>query len=206
MSGYAQQERKALVELLDEVGPDAPTLCEGWLARDLAAHLVLRERHPGAALGIAVPALSSRTERVQRQIADRPFADVLATILDGPPALLRPFDEVMNVVEYFVHNEDVRRAEPPWEPRQLDQTLEDQIWRRLRHISRLAFRKAPVGVTLSRPTGETATAKSGSPVVVVSGKPSELVLFAFGRGDRAIVEFAGEAGAIASLKELRLGM
>ena len=36
----------------DETGPDGPTLCEGWQTRDLAAHLVLRERRPDAAAGV----------------------------------------------------------------------------------------------------------------------------------------------------------
>nr|BFF25281.1 hypothetical protein GCM10025732_32460 [Glycomyces mayteni] len=38
-----ERERRDLCELLAEVGPDAPTMCEGWTALDLAAHLVLRE-------------------------------------------------------------------------------------------------------------------------------------------------------------------
>ena len=37
---YAQDERAALAALLDETGPDGPTLCEGWQTRDMAAHLV----------------------------------------------------------------------------------------------------------------------------------------------------------------------
>jgi hypothetical protein len=37
------RERLELCDLLLELGPDAPTLCEGWTTADLAAHLVLRE-------------------------------------------------------------------------------------------------------------------------------------------------------------------
>ena len=36
----AQRERRALVETMRTVGPDAPTLCGDWTTRDLAAHLV----------------------------------------------------------------------------------------------------------------------------------------------------------------------
>ena len=36
----------ALCDLFEEVGPDAPTLCGDWTTRDLAAHLVMRERRP----------------------------------------------------------------------------------------------------------------------------------------------------------------
>ena len=34
----AQRERTALADLLEELGPDAPTLCAGWSAIDLATH------------------------------------------------------------------------------------------------------------------------------------------------------------------------
>jgi len=37
-------ERAQLSDLFDELGPEAPTLLAPWTTRDLAAHLVLRER------------------------------------------------------------------------------------------------------------------------------------------------------------------
>jgi hypothetical protein len=37
-------ERAQLSDLFDELGPQAPTLLTPWTTRDLAAHLVLRER------------------------------------------------------------------------------------------------------------------------------------------------------------------
>nr|BFE88977.1 hypothetical protein GCM10020093_115780 [Planobispora longispora] len=51
---YARAERAALSDLFARLGPDAPTLCEGWTTFDLAAHLVLRERRLDAAPGIAL--------------------------------------------------------------------------------------------------------------------------------------------------------
>ena len=57
------RERRELSDLFEELGPDAPTLCEGWTTEDLAAHLVVRERHPTAAGGILIPALEQRTEQ-----------------------------------------------------------------------------------------------------------------------------------------------
>ena len=65
----AQRERAALVQTLRAVGPDAPTLCEGWTTRDLAAHLVVRERRLDATLGIMVPFLAGYTEKVQDKVA-----------------------------------------------------------------------------------------------------------------------------------------
>ncbi|HBA95165.1 MAG TPA: TIGR03085 family protein, partial [Acidimicrobiaceae bacterium] len=51
----AQAERAALCDLLLDVGPEAPTLCEGWTAAHMAAHLVLRERRPDVGLGLVLP-------------------------------------------------------------------------------------------------------------------------------------------------------
>src|SRR6202007_499940 len=65
----ARRERSALVETLRRVGPDAPTLCEGWTTRDLAAHLVVRERRLDATPGITIPFLAGYTAKVQNQTA-----------------------------------------------------------------------------------------------------------------------------------------
>ena len=75
----AQDERAALAALLDETGPDGPTLCEGWQTRDLAAHLVLRERRPDAAVGMMGGPLAGYTARVQQQYLDRyPYPELIA--------------------------------------------------------------------------------------------------------------------------------
>src|SRR6188768_2392468 len=63
-------EREQLAEALSAVAPDAPTLCEGWQARHLAAHVVLRERAPVVGLALVVPALSGRSEAAIARLAD----------------------------------------------------------------------------------------------------------------------------------------
>ena len=151
---YSREERRALCALLDETGPDAPTLCEGWTTGDLAAHLVLRERRPDAAAGVAGGPLAGYTARVQQRIRSRiPFPDLVRTIRSGPPALsvmaLPGMDERVNAVEFFVHHEDVRRGAPGWEPRELGSGESDMLWHRLR-MARFMLRKAPVGVELAR--------------------------------------------------------
>ena len=129
----AQRERSALVETFRAVGPDAPTLCEGWTTRDLAAHLVLRERRLDATAGIALPALGSYTARVQRQIADSTdWEDLVAKVAAGPP-IYSPFkllDPLVNTSEMFIHHEDVRRAAADWQPRALDDPTVAACWQR----------------------------------------------------------------------------
>ena len=205
---FAQSERAALCDLLLEVGPEAPTLCQGWQAADLAAHLVLRERRPDAAAGILGGPLRRYTERTQRSIRDgRSWPELVGLVRSGPPALLRPIDEPVNTVEYFVHHEDVRRAAPdPAPPRPLDPALEAVLWRRLRGLAILARRRVPVGLTLSAPGYGSLTVRAGTPMVTLRGAPGELLLFMTGRQQAAVVEPDGPADAVRRVQEARLGL
>src|ERR1700722_12633342 len=128
----AQQERQTLCDLLVELGPEAPTLCAGWTTADLAAHLVVRERRPDSGPGLVWPRLADYTDKVRRSAKDRmPWTELVATVRRGPPAVLRPFDGSMNTIEFFIHVEDVRRAQPGWEPRLLPPALDDALWARV---------------------------------------------------------------------------
>ena len=150
----ARDERLALCALLEQTGPSAPTLCDGWTTLDLAAHLVLRERRPDAGAGIMVGALAGYTRRVQRGLTDREsFGDLVAAIRSGPPRLswfgLPGMDERANLVEFFVHHEDIRRGTPGWADRKVTPALSEALWGRL-GMARFVLRKAPVGVELVR--------------------------------------------------------
>lgn len=200
----AQRERADLSALLGELGPEAPTLCGGWSARDLLAHLVLRETRLDAAPGILVPALAGYTKRVQAQLAARDWPELLEQFRSGPP-LLSPYrlaDAQVNAMEFFVHHEDVRRAQADWQPRVLPPEAQDGLWRRLRLISRIGYRQSPVGVVLQREDGGASmTAKRGPRTVTLAAQPGELVLHAFGR-DAVRVETRGEAEDVAAVLSL----
>ena len=145
-------ERAALSDLFDELGPDEPTLCEGWTTRDLLAHLLVRERRPDAAGGIIIPLLAKRTKQVMASIAEKPFDDMVEQLRSGPPIwspfAVPVFGDKGNLVEFFVHHEDVRRAQPSWEPRADDAARDDAMWKVLKMMGRLMYRRSPVGVTL----------------------------------------------------------
>lgn len=207
MSTHAKRERLLLADLLEAAGPEAATLCEGWRTRDLAAHVVVRERRPDAAAGALVPLLKDRLDRVQAEFADKPYEELIQLIRTGPPRMspftIKQVDEGANVVEFYVHTEDVRRAQPDWSPRELDPVFSEALWTRLEKSARLLGRKAPVGLVLRRPNGQTAVAHRGTPVVTVSGEPGELTMFVFGRQDAAKVELDGEQDAIDRLHEAK---
>ncbi|MFE6198628.1 TIGR03085 family metal-binding protein [Streptomyces sp. NPDC057838] len=205
MSTHAKRERLLLADLLETAGPDAPTLCEGWTTRDLAAHVVVRERRPDAAGGILIKQLAPRLDRVMAEYADKPYEELIQLIRTGPPRFspfsLKPVDEASNIVEFYVHTEDVRRAQPDWSPRELDPVFQDALWSRLERTARLMGRGLPTGLVLRRPDGRTAVAHRGTPVVTVTGEPSELVLFSYGRQNAAKVDVQGDENAIATLRE-----
>ncbi|MBQ0970318.1 TIGR03085 family protein [Actinospica acidiphila] len=204
MSTHAKRERLLLADLLETAGPEAPTLCEGWTTRDLAAHVVVRERRPDAAGGMLVKQLASRLERVTAEFLAKPYDELIGLIRTGPPRFspfsLKQVDEMSNVIEFYVHAEDVRRAQPDWTPRELDPVFQDALWSRLERSARLMGRGVPTGLVLRRPDGQTTVARRGAPVVTVTGQPSELVMFAYGRQGAAKVELDGDENAIAQLR------
>jgi uncharacterized protein (TIGR03085 family) len=205
---YSRDERLALCALLDKTGPDAPTLCAGWTTGDLAAHLVLREHRPDAAAGVMGGPLAGYTARVQDRIKQRvPFPDLVRIVRSGPPRLsfmaLPGMDERVNAVEYFVHHEDIRRAAPDWEPREISGGESGLLWQRLR-MARFMLRKAPVGVELARDesganTAYRITAKNATPAVTVIGSPAELTMWVMGRTTAARVRFDGTDVAVGKL-------
>lgn len=207
MSHFAQDERRDLCDLLLEVGPEAPTLCTGWKTLDLAAHLVARERRPDSLPGNVVSPLAAYTERVRVKTgAGRGWEQLVSLLRSGPPAPLKIVDEPFNIIEFFVHHEDVRRAMPHWEPRKLDADLEAALWGRLKVLGRLVTRKSPVGVAIEASGYGHTSLKGGSPLVVLRGEPSELVLVAFGRGDHARIEYDGDELSVERLRHAGLGL
>jgi len=103
MTRFARSERQSLCDTFERVGPDAPTLCSPWLTRDLAAHLVVRERRPDVAAGIVLPALASRLEQVQKGYVAWDWPRLVNEVRSGPPvwspASLAMVDEAMNTAE-----------------------------------------------------------------------------------------------------------
>lgn len=198
----AQRERRDLVRTMADAGPDAPTLCGGWTVRDLAAHLIVRERRPDAAPGILLTPFAAYQERVQLRIAQRPFPEMLERLRTGPPLFLRPLDSLVNAPEMFIHHEDVRRARPGWEPRELPAADEDRLWKVLSGMGRRAYRKSPVTVVLATPDGRRVVARqAGAPTVVLTGPPSELLLHAFGRTEVRL-EASGAPGDVEAVHAL----
>jgi uncharacterized protein (TIGR03085 family) len=205
----AAEERAALSDLFEELGPNEPTLCAGWRTRDLAAHLVLRERRADAAPGILLKPFAGHTKRVQDAYARRPWRELVDLFRAGPaawwPTRIPAVDAAVNSVEFFVHHEDARRGQEGWTPREPDARRDAVLWTGLRRTSWMTLRRSPVGLVLHRPDGEEIVVKRGPTTVTVTGEPGDLLLFATGRTE-VQVEFAGDQQAVAVVQGLRRGL
>jgi len=204
MKPHSRTERAALADLMDSLGPDAPTLCGGWDTYDLAAHLVARDRRPDSGPGLVLSTFAGWTEKVRLGMKkEHSYLELLDLLRQGPPVwspMGLPFIEsASNTVEYYIHHEDVRRAQPGWTPRALPRGLEDALWGRLRAGGRLMLRSAPTGVTLVAPGGRSVTARQSEPMVTLTAAPSELILYCAGRQAIARVDAEGPSGAVAQL-------
>ncbi|KRF36194.1 hypothetical protein [Nocardioides sp. Soil805] len=116
-------------------------------------------------------------------------------------------DDRVNPVEFFVHHEDLRRAQPGWQPRALTRHDEDVLWTMLRLLGRGLVARARVPVRIERTdTHETATLRRGDEPVTVHGLPSELVLFLHGRDETFGVDLTGPLDRIARLRGAERGI
>lgn len=206
-------EREALCDLMLSLGPDAATLCQGWRTTDLAVHLVIRERNPIAAPGIMLGGPFSTVLRVATdRMIRRPYPELVAIIRSGPPRLLRPFDRVMNLMEFYVHHEDVRRGGGDTTPRPEAETalLDEALWKLLGRSGRLLTRSLnPVGLNLRRSDGSfhtERTVRNGTPMATLSGRPGELVLYLMGRRQAAHIELDGPPQAIDAMANASFGI
>jgi uncharacterized protein (TIGR03085 family) len=209
---FDAQERRKLCDVFDELGPSVVTLLAGWTAHDLAAHLVLRERDLVAGPCIVLPGPFQRVaERRRIKLAERrEFAWLVARIRSGPPpgffriGWVRSFP---NLNEFFVHHEDVRRANG-MDPRTLTPELEAALWRNVRrgsrHLSR-HLRDAGLEIVWAG-TSERLRVRPGEPTARLSGLPGELLLYVFGRQRAAHVEVTGPAEAVAAVHRTQFGM
>ena len=204
---FAAAERTRLRDLLVEVGPDAPTLCEGWLTRDLAAHLYIRERRLDAVGGNWISVLKPRLDKVTAEVMQRPYADVVHEWGDRA-VLPSPIDALINTAEHFVHHEDVRRCQPDWQSRELEHSEQEQLYGAVKRMARLLVRGASVPVIVE-PQGfprfvatngprAHGVSADGSDVIRVTGPVGEVALWLFGRTYRGVT-VAGEESAIAAL-------
>jgi uncharacterized protein (TIGR03085 family) len=187
----AARERAELCDLFLELGPGAPTLCEGWTTADLAAHLVVRERDPRATPGILAPRrFGAYTTKLMERRKAKGYEAVVARVRKGAPLIpwrVPKLRALLNLNEYVVHHEDVRRANGRG-PRTDRPDLDAALWKMLRRGAKFMTKSMKgIEVVVARPEGEAITARRGEPAARIEGEPVELVLFLMGRPSEAKV-------------------
>ncbi len=215
MTRHAQTERRALCQTLLDAGPEEPTLCGSWTTGDLAAHLAVREGRPDRAAGVVLPLLAERAERAMRQMRERhTHAEIVERVRQGPPrwspARVPAVDEQLNLVEMFVHHEDVLRSHLGAPRRSISAEMVSALGDRLAIMGPMLFRKVSgvevEVVTAVRHRKVARSSTPGTPVVQIHGRPGEVLLFGFGRTSVAEVELIGPPEAVEVLRTARLGV
>ena len=199
-------ERAALCDTLERLGPDAPTLCEGWSTADLAAHLVVSERNPLACPGIVFggPFASYTASAMEKEKA-KGYEVLLATLRGGPPGYMKSTMAALNVNENWVHHEDARRANGD-APRPEDPDTAAVLTGVVRRTGKFGTRRIkPCGLALELPD-EMIILRAGHPTAVMHGAIGECVLYLAGRRDAAVVTLDGDPAAIETLRTAKLGI
>jgi len=195
-SSLADRERAELADLLEKLGPDAPTCCEGWTTAHLAAHVATRDRRvdamPGYGLEQVSPALGAWAHKVEDRLRESTdYADLVRQVREGAPRWspmgwpgLGP---LFNTTEFVIHHEDVRRARPGWTPRKLSRADQDQLWRAVVVLARRAARGRTLVLRRTDVARQEKRLGSGEAVKTVTGEPLEMLLWVSGRKDVARV-------------------
>lgn len=185
----ASRQRTALADLFDELGPFAPTKCEGWQTQDLAAHLYVREHRVDALPGIGFERFESRTAGIQNQVLHSMDFPELVAAIRKPGWIMAPLDKLVNASEFFIHHEDVLRANG--REQQLTAAEQNELWPIVQVLARRTQFKFKRQVRLRRTdSGAEIAMGTGDEVLHLGGLPSELLLHLSGRD--ADVELTAE--------------
>ncbi|HEX2153929.1 MAG TPA: TIGR03085 family metal-binding protein [Acidimicrobiia bacterium] len=205
ISSLARSERLDMCDLMQDVGPDAPTLNEGWDVLDLAAHVVAREHDLWATPGIVLggpfaAAMQLAMKRRRRQGLER-LVDVIRR---GAPIWWRAVPSGARLSEYYIHHEDVRRANGG-RPRADRPDLDEGLARLVRASGNYMLRGVDVGVDVVW-QGGVLYRHGDEPRAVLTGPPGELLLYLSGRRSAAEVALTGDETAAERLRAAELGI
>lgn len=199
----ARRQRAALADLLEELGPFATTRCEGWQTQELAAHLYVREHRLAALPGIGSEKFAAKTERIQRETLHELGYPAIVKAIRTPGWIMFPVDNLVNSGEYFMHHEDVLRANG--RAQVLKPGEQRDLWPMTKVLARKTNMKFKGHVRLQRTdSGEVAQIGRGPHPLTISGLPSEILLHLSGR--EAEVAITGEPDVVASWQKAVTGL
>jgi uncharacterized protein (TIGR03085 family) len=139
------------------------------------------------------------------------YLELVEMFREGPPwwnpTRIGPIDEISNIVEFYVHSEDVRRTEPVLQRDKVSPRLRARFWVALRVFAFAGLRHVPVGVIAER-TDEPGRIRlrRGYPEIVLAGPPEELLLYVSGRRSVADVAVYGDEDVTAAFEQAPTGI
>ena len=197
----SKSERQGLVETLKALGPDAPTLCEGWLTKHLLAYLIMRETEPVNASGILLKGRQKQTQNRLEELSTH-FESNLSKLKSGPPLWnpMRYLDKWVNALEMLIHHEDVLRAQPNWQRRKFTDSETKELDFLLKIAPRFLVRGAKVLPTLV--VGDLPTTGR----IILRGDQVDLLLFLAGRQSASTVSIEGDESDVADFMKSSFGI
>jgi uncharacterized protein (TIGR03083 family) len=114
----ARAERLAFADFLAGLVPEqwaAPSLCQGWTVRDVAAHCVSFEGLSGGQLAVRFLKGRLQPDRINAlalaELVDRSTADLIGLLRDnaGPRGLGAGFGGRIALTDNMIHQQDIRR-------------------------------------------------------------------------------------------------
>ncbi len=219
-----KHERTSMLELLDGLTEQqwhAATLCEGWDVQTLVAHLVVRETQliPYGSAMVTGGKIGPSPKELLRKARARGPQSLVRTLRAGPPWFYRlpgPAATV-NLVENWVHNEDLRRG-ALHQQRTSSPETQQALWLTLHVIARLMLRSITVAgvVALVQPNGKALAFHTGTGFPTkanpaqasarVIGEPGEILLFLFGRKAAAQVTLEGDQQLVNLLRNEQMSI
>lgn len=209
MHHHQHDEREAFARTFLLHGPEAPTILPGWDATELLEHLLLREGAPHLRVGSRLPGpLGARAQRALDALRASSWQDRVARFRKGPGRLspIGRIDALSGQGELLIHHEDLRRAQPGWEPRRLPAEAEADAWRAVGLMAPLAMRVRAEVTVVSPQGGRRLRSRHAVGSLRVHGDPLELLLWVSGRDEVARVRVHGDQAALRALDQGRRGL
>jgi uncharacterized protein (TIGR03085 family) len=214
MSDLVRTRRDELCAMLAALDDDqwrAETLCSGWDAGDIVAHLIVREREPWTGPGIMFGGpFAALTDRRRAAWKARGRDVLIRTLTDGPPwPLSGPLANVQ-IVEDWIHEQDVRRGGANLSTPVPTDAVARRLWTAMkRFATRTLAVDSDIVIELADGTRSHRVrsrrkvpfvSPTNAPAdVIVKGPVSELLLYVAGR-DTAAVAINGDPAACSLLE------